>query len=98
MDGSALNGRSEETDRLRSGFGLSSMRETVTGFGAGGGVGAAGSAGAAVLLLDPEAAEEVDRAVVFFAAEVATAVFGFVERGDRVAIQSDVRGSEGGGL
>jgi hypothetical protein len=34
---------------------------------------------------------------VFFAAEDATAGFEVEERGDRVAIQSDVRGREKGG-
>jgi hypothetical protein len=64
------------------------MSETVTGFGAGG---CGGVSGSAVLLLVPEAAEDADREVVFFAAGVVAAGFGEEERGVLVAIQSDVR-------
>ena len=96
MDGSALNGRNEVAVRLRSVFCFSSISETVSGLGGCTSFGGAGASGAADLLLAPEAAEDADRAVVFFAAGVVfTAGFGVEERGDLVAIQSNIRGNEG---
>ena len=65
------------------------MSDTVAGFGCGAFAGGSGSAG---LLLGPEAVEDVDRAVVFFATEVVAAGFGEEERGVLVAIQSGMRG------
>ena len=94
IEGSALKGRRAVAVRLRSGFCFSSISETVSGLGGCGALGAFAGSASAVLLLAPEAAEDVDRAVVFFAAEVVTAGFGEEERGVLVAIQIDVRGSE----
>ena len=93
MDGSALKALAPATGFFLSVFGLSSMRETVAGLGAGAGAGLAGSAG---LPLDPESPEEEDRAVVFLAADVGFAGFWVVERGDRVAIQCVLREARGG--
>ena len=74
-----------------SGFGFSSMSETVAGLGAATGAGESGAEGEAAdpsdLLFDPDSREDEDLAVAFFAAGVVPAGFGVVERGDRVAIQ-----------